>query len=386
MKNIFTLFSILLVSLLSAQGISFDKSQYTDLLAKAKKENKLVFIDAYASWCGPCKMMDRNVFTQKEVGDYYNTNFINAKIDMEKGEGKELAKRFRVFSYPTYLFLNGDGQIVSRKIGYIDANNFIQAGMEAQSTFKDGDNLQAQFNNGEKNPEVLKKIIKTYNQTDYNFAKKASERYFEVKKDAFSSEDINYLIPYIRTKEDKNFKYFTSHKEEIVKILPENDYNLVRQQILVSDVFIRHTNEKTSSIDNEEKTLNELVKILGKEEAENIFMRYKLSLYQNSNIEKFIETALAYYSKQQNYNPMEVSQVSWIISEKSDNKKAIETATEWMEKIVMNNENSDNTFILAKLYHKAGKNKEAKMFAEASINLSNGKDISLAKQLLQQLQ
>jgi uncharacterized protein YyaL (SSP411 family) len=59
---------------------------------KAKKENKLIFVDAYASWCGPCKLMVKNIFPLKTVGDYYNSHFINAKIDMEKGEGIELAK------------------------------------------------------------------------------------------------------------------------------------------------------------------------------------------------------------------------------------------------------------------------------------------------------
>lgn len=58
-----------------------------------------------ASWCGPCKMMDRNVFVKKSVGDYYNSTFVNARFDMEKGEGIEIAQKYMVRSYPTYLFL-----------------------------------------------------------------------------------------------------------------------------------------------------------------------------------------------------------------------------------------------------------------------------------------
>ena len=86
------------------QGIKFEEGNFKSLLAKAKKENKLIFIDAYAVWCGPCKLMVKNIFPLKPVGDYYNANFINAKIDMEKGEGIELAKKIQCKSFPNISF------------------------------------------------------------------------------------------------------------------------------------------------------------------------------------------------------------------------------------------------------------------------------------------
>lgn len=77
----------------SAQGIKFEENKLSEILAKAKKENKLVFIDAYTSWCAPCKLMAKHIFPLKTVGDYYNSHFINSKFDMEKGEGLQLAKK-----------------------------------------------------------------------------------------------------------------------------------------------------------------------------------------------------------------------------------------------------------------------------------------------------
>nr|WP_309762545.1 thioredoxin family protein [Chryseobacterium sp. SORGH_AS_1175] len=89
MKKIISgLFLFIGVLIFSQESIQFQDVPFKDLIAKAKKENKIVFIDAYASWCGPCKMMERNVFTKKSVGDYFNTNFVNARFDMEKGEGR----------------------------------------------------------------------------------------------------------------------------------------------------------------------------------------------------------------------------------------------------------------------------------------------------------
>lgn len=103
---------------LFAQGIEFDHGSWKEVLTKAKQEDKLVFIDVYTSWCGPCKKMAAEVFPLKEVGDVFNPNFLNYKIDAEKGEGIEIAKKFGVKSYPTYLFVNGDGELVYRSGGY----------------------------------------------------------------------------------------------------------------------------------------------------------------------------------------------------------------------------------------------------------------------------
>src|SRR3954471_13635384 len=76
------------------RSIEFDHGTFAELLARAKKENKMIYIDCYTSWCGPCKWMAKNVFTNDTVADFYNNNFVNAKIDMEKGEGIELAQKY----------------------------------------------------------------------------------------------------------------------------------------------------------------------------------------------------------------------------------------------------------------------------------------------------
>lgn len=117
-KLILIAFMALLTGNLFAQGIAFTHGSWKEVLAKAKQEDKLVFVDVYTTWCGPCKKMVAEVFPLKEVGDVFNPNFVNYKIDAEKGEGIEIAKKFGVKSYPTYLFVNGDGELVYRSGGY----------------------------------------------------------------------------------------------------------------------------------------------------------------------------------------------------------------------------------------------------------------------------
>lgn len=98
-------------------GIQFFEGRWKDALAKAKKENKLVFLDAYASWCGPCKLMQARTFPDKKLGDFFNKKFVSVKMDMEKGEGPALADVYPLDAYPTLFFLDANGRVVKKVIG-----------------------------------------------------------------------------------------------------------------------------------------------------------------------------------------------------------------------------------------------------------------------------
>ena len=100
--------------------VSFDEA-----LAAAKQENKLVFVDFFTTWCGPCKMMSNKVFPQKEVGDFMNAKFIPVKLDAEK-EGLELSRKYGVKAYPTYVLIDADGKEVAKFSGYMDGPKFIE--------------------------------------------------------------------------------------------------------------------------------------------------------------------------------------------------------------------------------------------------------------------
>ena len=95
-----------------AAQIDFRESGFAKALEAAKVENKLVFMDCYTSWCGPCKRMAAQEFTQEKAGEYFNPRFVSVKIDMEKGEGVELRKRYDVNAYPTLLVLNAEGELL----------------------------------------------------------------------------------------------------------------------------------------------------------------------------------------------------------------------------------------------------------------------------------
>ena len=150
MKHLFVLFFSTLLIGLAAQNkeIVFETGNFASILEKAKKENKYVFIDAYTEWCGPCKMMARETFKTDTIANYFNKNFINYKMDMEKGEGIDFSKKYEVNCYPNLLLLDGSGKPVHRGAGYLKAKEFLVFGQDGLS---DDKNFYSQKTNLQKN-------------------------------------------------------------------------------------------------------------------------------------------------------------------------------------------------------------------------------------------
>lgn len=137
MKNMWNIAVFLLVGMISVnaqQGdqIQFFEGTFEEALAEATKEKKLIFMDAYTTWCGPCKWMAKNTFTDAAVADFYNNNFINVKMDMERGEGPGLARKYGVMAYPTLLFINPEGEVAHKKMGALQPGAFLDLGQKAQ--------------------------------------------------------------------------------------------------------------------------------------------------------------------------------------------------------------------------------------------------------------
>ncbi|MBV8328816.1 thioredoxin fold domain-containing protein [Chryseobacterium sp.] len=390
MKKIISGISIFCTVIISAQeSIQFQDQSLKDIIAQAKKEKKLVFIDAYASWCGPCKLMEKNVFTQKNVGDYFNTNFVNARFDMEKGEGRDIASKYGVRSYPTYLFLNGDGDLVSQNTGYMDAGMFVTMAQDINAPGNKKGSLKERFANGEKDPEFLINVMKLNSSSDYDFAKKASERYFENKKktEEFSKDEIDLLLYFVKSTEDKNYTVFASRKAEIIKFLPEETYKEFDNQLRLSKVVEQSIDDKNKRI-NDEVFMKAAEPLVGKEAATAKLNQTKLSYYeQNANFPEFEKAALAYYKNADAFEPNELLRAAWVFSDHIKTPSSLKKATEWAEKSVMRGETSENTYILARLYFLTGNKEMAQNYAEMSKNmaLQNNKDSKLAEDLLSQI-
>lgn len=210
---------------LSKTSIQFSAGSWSEILELAKKVNKPIFMDCYTVWCGPCKQMAANVFTNPKVAEYFNSTFINVKFDMEKGEGIELKNRYGVSAYPTFLYIDKNGIVLNRLVGSMPAEDFIQKSKEGMSE-QGLASMQKRYESGERGEKFIKDYIKvleqSYMQKD---AKVVVSEYLKTIDLSLLKTPYYWRLFSIYTDSPDSdvFKYVFSNKDEFYKLFKQDE-------------------------------------------------------------------------------------------------------------------------------------------------------------------
>lgn len=113
--------------------IHFEQLSWQQALGKARQENKMIFIDVYATWCTYCRQMDANIFQLPEVGDYHNQHFINLRYDVLRTDGIAIRNSYRLLGFPTFLYLDPQGMVLKKTVGYQSKELLLQNSQAAFS-------------------------------------------------------------------------------------------------------------------------------------------------------------------------------------------------------------------------------------------------------------
>jgi thiol-disulfide isomerase/thioredoxin len=358
--------------------INFQSGTFSDLKAKAKKENKLIFVDAYTTWCGPCKWMDKNIYTNDTVADYFNSTFVNAKLDMEKGEGIEFAKQYKVGCYPNLLFIDGDGKVVHRAAGSMPAKEFISLAKESQDPQKNFSHFSDGYETHKNDPRFLQDYLKAISVRCLE-ANDIVNQYFSTQKDDELSQRTNWEIisTYTQDYNSREFQYLIKNIDLYYKKYTRDSVDENVKNILKGQGFDILFDKKSS----EEQFANyqEGVKKLDYSGTGEVLFDLDMAYFERKeNWKAYVRTAIEkgdLYLKTANQK----NNIAWAIYSHSYDPAALNKAESWMQKVVEDPKEGQQWYLYdtyAALLFKLNKVKESKAAATKAVELAKAEGVS----------
>ena len=238
MKKLMTLMMCLMTTSVIMAQVAFEPEGTTleQASAKAKAENKLIFIDCYTQWCGPCKKMSKEVFPQASVGEYMNPKFISLKLDMETPYGAPLAKKWQIQAFPTFMILTADAQEINRFLGYHAPDDFIKV-LDEKSKDNSSGPLQARWKSGDRDPQFLMEYLQSLNASyKADEANAVAEAILEGKEKTFAADSTLRMIflRNITNPFSKSFKYTMQHPEALKAAVGETLVQMKTGNVLMA--------------------------------------------------------------------------------------------------------------------------------------------------------
>lgn len=372
-----TFFSLLTVCIgtfsTAQQGINFHKdTSLKSILDKAKKEDKIVFMDAYATWCGPCKMLDKNTFSDPAIQDYFNKEFLNLKMDMEKGEGPNTGRMYQVYSYPTMLFLDKDGKVIQRLVGYIDPVRLLSEAQKIKNKSQGIAVYKNEFLKGKKDPAFLMKMMEEVQNTDAEIYREVAEVYFKNKQTPLTREEFFHLIRNIKRADDPLYDYFKKNRAEIISLIPSRDYYNLDLQFRLGDIP-SESFKAGFSPETEAKFFSEAEKVVSRQEAKEYLAKIKMQYFASQkDFINFEKTATAYYLDQDLPQIEEVVGIASSYVQVSEDPNVLKNAVKIIHKNPAWQNSTDALLVLANIYKKIGNKVDLKNVLNKGIEISAG--------------
>lgn len=362
-------------------GMLFEHAaNWQSVLTKAKKENKMIFVDAYTTWCGPCKMMAKNIFPLEEVGKFYNANFINLKVQLDttKKDNAEVVSwykdahdimiKYNVQVFPTYLFISPDGKLLHRAVGASDATAFIAKGKNALDPNTQYYTLKDKYNAGQKDPALLKALataaVEAYDQENISVFGNA---YLATQTNLLTEENIRFMSKFTFSSKDKGFDMMIKNPDAFDAVLGKGASKAaVRMIVMQEEVYpvIFSRSQAPIKWEELEKTLVTKYPSFGAEYTSYAKVNYFMSQGNWDYFAPAITSYMQLYGA--DVNPAELNNFAWAVFENCADMNCVEQAVQWANRAkAVKDANYYDTY--ANLLYKSGKRNEAIQAQEATI-------------------
>ena len=381
------LFSIFLLAfcLSSSAQVKFLKNiAFEDVLKQAQKENKLILLDGYTDWCGYCKKMDREVFADKATGDFLNANFINYKMNMEKGEGPSIAKRYFIKAFPTFIVLEPSGKVRHRIVGYKPKQTFIAEAKKALGLDTEKlEKMQITYRDGNREIDFLNQYIHQLQMAQLPISdpfKELLENEFELLNNPATLE----LIYKQAARGNELANTFIKENAAAMRneLSDEKIDDLFTQNALISIVKLGNNPDE----DAFQKIVSELK--ASTKHAEPALSKLSMMYYQNtSQWEFFAASADQFIKFDKNLTPLDLNNAAWLVAQNTTNKSWLKKSLSWCNQSIAKEAKYYNHDTRGWILYKLGKDKPALEAAEKSIVMAKAekKDYSSSLDLIKKI-
>lgn len=354
-----------------AQGINFFHGTWSEAMAQAKIEQKLIFVDAYASWCGPCKRMAANVFPDPQVGDYFNANFVNLKIDMEKPENSEFAGKYPVSAYPTLLIIDGEGKIVHKHVGGLAADGLIAFGQKAAGKTDTSKDFEKEYAAGNRDPQLVLDYVRALNRANKPSLKITNE-YLNTQKDLHTPINHKIILEGAIESDSRVFDLLLTHRDKIAaqegKDAVDTRINLACQNTLKKAIEFR-----------DERLLQEAkakMKTGLPARADDFSAEADMKYYAaTKDVKNYLKSAQSFQKKSVKNNAAKLHDlVISVMRAFPTDKSALEQAEKWAKSAADNGGLGEYYLTLAEVYKRLGDKTKARAAAEKARNAGGEKE------------
>ncbi len=369
-------------------GMNFIKAEsWAEVKAQAKAENKYIFLDGYTTWCGPCIMMAKKIFPLPEVGEFYNANFINVKVQLDTTEkdndhvkkwykdGHDLMTAYGINAFPTYLFFSPDGEIVHRAVGSSDGERFIGKGKDALNPDKQYYSLSREYEKGNREAAFLRKLLKAAQESyDSKNIPIFTKAFFDSKPDLLTVENLGLVLELTKSSTDTGFILMQQYPEKFDDAFKKKGTaNEIVISIILKEEFYPNLNDGeklNESIDW--ASLENKVALKYPRYAHPATLRAKVMYYRMKEDFPAFASSVTDLMKSAGDTPIEpeaLNGFAWMIFEKCNDMNCIMQALSWSKNSIEGN--NDPIFIdtYANLLHKSRNTPEAIKWQKKAIEI-----------------
>jgi thioredoxin-related protein len=411
------------------KGIHFTQGlSWQEILQRAKAEKKMIFIDCFTTWCGPCKLMEKTVYPQEKVGAFFNKNFLCVKVQMDKtskdddfvrswyNDALRIEKTYSIDAFPTFLFLSHEGVPIHRASGGFSVDKFLLIAADALNPETQSYTLATKYNPENMDTAEMKKVALSIRRSAPELAGKIALAYFlklsvrEISNNEnlhllrlFSNHpsiqefatkyidhldkiqmsepnNIDIITAFVRSSKDKGFKFLYANvaKADSVKNIgreyktwfAKNYIDAIIEQEEV-EPFLREANEK-QKIPDWKKIKAQIANKFNTEYADRLIIKGKMMWYGGQKkYEEYCKYVVEYMEKFGKVLEFDFgcNQYAWVVFKYSEDKQKLKKALGWSIRSILINPDGMWMDTYANILYKLGRKLEALRWQETAVKL-----------------